>query len=126
MKLSLKLNISAFTLGLTSMIGQIIIIRELVVGFYGNELSLGIILACWLFWVGFGSLVLGRFVDSIPFKERLLSHLQLALSIIIPLNIFFIRLIKSILKIQAGKIIGLAQIISASFVSLSIVFILFC
>ena len=124
MKLSLKLNISAFTLGLTSMIGQIIIIRELVVVFYGNELSLGIILACWLFWVGFGSLALGRFVDSIPFKERLLSHLQLALSIIIPLNIFFIRLIKSILKIQAGKIIGLAQIISASFVSLSIVCIL--
>ena len=124
MKLSLKLNISAFTLGLTSMIGQIIIIRELVVVFYGNELSLGIILACWLFWVGFGSLALGRFVDSIPFKERLLSNLQLALSIIIPLNIFFIRLIKSILKIQAGKIIGLAQIISASFVSLSIVCIL--
>ena len=51
MKTSLKLNISAFILGLTSMIGQIIIIRELVVAFYGNELSLGIILACWLFWV---------------------------------------------------------------------------
>ncbi|OIO33805.1 MAG: hypothetical protein AUJ70_02535 [Candidatus Omnitrophica bacterium CG1_02_40_15] len=121
MKISLKLNISAFILGLTSMIGQIIIIRELIVVFYGNELSLGIILASWLFWVAFGSLVLGRLVDFIPFKEKLLSYLQLALSILIPLNIFFIRLIKSILKIPAGKIIGLTQMLGSSFVSLSLV-----
>nr|MBU1328951.1 fused MFS/spermidine synthase [Candidatus Omnitrophota bacterium] len=121
MKINLKLNISAFILGLTSMIGQIIIIRELIVVFYGNELSLGIILASWLFWVAFGSLVLGRLVDFIPFKEKLLSYLQLALSILIPLNIFFIRLIKSILKIPAGKIIGLTQMLGSSFVSLSLV-----
>ena len=121
MKTSLKLNISAFILGLTSMIGQIIIIRELVVAFYGNELSLGIILACWLFWVAFGSIVLGRFIDFIPFKEKLLSYIQLAISILIPLDIFFIRLIKSVLKIQAGKIMGFTEILSSSFVSLSIV-----
>lgn len=121
MKLSLKLNASAFILGLTSMIGQIIIIRELVVAFYGNELSLGIILASWLFWAAFGSLVLGRLTDFISSKEKLLSRIQLALSILIPLDIFFIRVIKSILKIQAGKIIGLGQMIGVSFVSLSVV-----
>jgi len=120
MKLPLKLNISAFTLGLTSMIGQIIIMRELIVVFYGNELSLGIILACWLFWVGFGSLALGRLIDFIPSKEKLLSYLLLSISILIPLNIFFIRLIKSILKIQSGQIIGFAQMFSASFITLSI------
>jgi spermidine synthase len=121
MKLSLKLNTSAFILGLTSMIGQIIIIRELVVAFYGNELSLGIILASWLFWAGFGSLALGRFADLISSKEKLLSRIQLALSILIPLDIFFIRVIKSILNIPAGKIIGLAQMMSVSFISLSVV-----
>ncbi len=121
MKLSLKLNASAFILGLTSMIGQIIIIRELVTAFYGNELSLGIILACWLFWVAFGSLALGRLADFVSSKEKLLSRVQLALSILIPLNIFFIRVIKSILNIPPGKIIGLAQMIGVSFVSLSAV-----
>ncbi len=120
MKTNLKLNISAFMLGLTSMIGQIIIIRELIVVFYGNELSLGIILACWLFWVAFGSLVLGRFVDFIHSKEKLLSYIQLAISIILPLNILFIRVIKLILKIPAGKIIGFTQVFSSSFISLSI------
>ena len=125
MKTTLKLNISAFTLGLTSMIGQIIIIRELIIVFYGNELSLGIILASWLFWAGFGSLVLGRIVDFIPSKEKLLSYLQLTISILIPVNIFFIRLIKSILKIQPGEIIGFTQMFSTSFVSLSIICALF-
>ena len=120
MKLSLKLNASAFILGLTSMIGQIIIIRELIVVFYGNELSLGIILASWLFWVAFGSLVLGRFLDLVQSKEKLLSYLLLAISILVPLNIFFIRLIKSILKIQSGQIIGFTQMFGPSFVSLSV------
>jgi len=121
MKTSLKLTISAFTLGLTSMIGQIIIIRELLVVFYGNELSLGIILACWLFWVAFGSLALGRLADFITSKEKFLSYIQLAISIIVPFNIFLIRLIKPVLKIQAGKIIGLTQMLGVSFASLSIV-----
>ncbi|PIP67496.1 MAG: hypothetical protein COW92_06175 [Candidatus Omnitrophica bacterium CG22_combo_CG10-13_8_21_14_all_43_16] len=103
------------------MIGQIIIIRELLVVFYGNELSLGIIFASWLFWVSFGSLVLGRLVDFIPSREKFLSYIQLAISIVLPLNIFFIRFIKSILKIQAGQIIGFTQIISVSFASLSVI-----
>ncbi|MDP2911652.1 MAG: hypothetical protein Q8N76_04920 [Candidatus Omnitrophota bacterium] len=124
MKISLKLNISAFVLGFTSMIGQIIIIRELIVVFYGNELSLGIILACWLFWTGIGSLVFGRLIDLIHSKEKLLSYVQLAISIVIPLNIFLIRIIKPLLKIQAGKLIGFTQMLGASFVSLSVICIL--
>lgn len=134
----IKLNLSAFTLGLTSIIGQIIIIRELIVVFYGNELCLGTILSSWLFWVAFGSFVLGRFVDKLTpsyltlpsgekiiaksgiFKEKLLSYTHLSISILLPLNIFFIRIIKSILKIPAGKIIGFVPMLSASFISLSV------
>jgi spermidine synthase len=50
-----------------------------------------------------------------------LSAVQLALSILIPVNIFFIRIIKSILKIQSGEIIGLGQMMAASFISLSVI-----
>ncbi|MDP6685388.1 MAG: hypothetical protein QGI05_00375, partial [Candidatus Omnitrophota bacterium] len=92
-----KLNLSAFILGLTSMIGQILIIRELVVIFYGNELSLGVILASWLFWTALGSSVLGRFTDKLKYKGKLLSYIQLLTGIALPLNIFLIRNIKSLL-----------------------------
>lgn len=116
-----KLNLSAIILGLTSMIGQIIIIRELIVIFYGNELSLGIILATWLFWVSVGSAILGRFIDRLKAKEKLLSNVQLLTSIVLPLSIFLIRNIKSILNIPAGRIIAFIPMFGASFVSLSII-----
>ncbi|MBU4343560.1 MAG: hypothetical protein KKG21_06085 [Candidatus Omnitrophica bacterium] len=116
-----KLNLSAFILGLTSMIGQIIIIRELIVVFYGNELSLAVILASWLFWTSIGSFLLGRLVDRLKSKEALLSKIQLLTSIALPLNIILIRNIKSILNISTGKIIGVVPILSSSFLSLSII-----
>ncbi len=116
-----KLNLAALILGLTSMVGQIIIIRELVVAFYGSELSLGVILASWLFWVSFGSWALGRFSDRIKSRERLLSHVQLLTAIALPLNIFLIRNIKSILKISTGEVIGFVPMLGSSFLSLSFV-----
>lgn len=116
-----RLNTAAFVLGLTSMIGQIIIIRELMVVFYGNELSLGAILASWLFWTSFGSYALGRLVDKLKSKEKLLSYMQLLISIALPANIFIIRNIKSILNIAPGKIIGFVPMLGSSFLSLSFI-----
>ena len=119
MKNRIKLNISAFILGFTSMVGQIIIIRELIVVFYGNELALGVILASWLFWVSFGSGFLGRLVDRLKNKEKLLSNIQIFTAVFLPLNILLIRNIKSILKIAGGEIIGFVPMLGSSFLSLS-------
>ncbi|MDH5174636.1 MAG: hypothetical protein OEW43_05190, partial [Elusimicrobiota bacterium] len=47
-------------IGFTSLAAQIVLMRELMVVFYGNELSLGITLAGWLFWVAVGSWGIGR------------------------------------------------------------------
>jgi spermidine synthase len=100
------------------MIGQIIILREFIVVFYGNELSLGVILATWLFWVAFGSAVLGRITDRLGSKQKLLSYSQILLSFILPLNILLIRNIKSFMGISPGEIVGLAPIFMSSFLSL--------
>jgi len=121
MKSKVKLNLGAIILGLTSIIGQIIILRELIVVFYGNELSLGVILASWLFWVSAGSGLGARLVDRSRSKERLLSNIQLATALALPLNIFLIRNIKSILKISTGEIIGFVPMFGSSFLSLSFI-----
>ena len=47
-------------IGFTAILAQIVLMRELMVVFYGNEISLGIILANWLLWTALGSGVLGR------------------------------------------------------------------
>ena len=36
--------------GFTAVIAQIVLMRELIVVFYGNEISLGLMLASWLLW----------------------------------------------------------------------------
>jgi pheromone shutdown protein TraB len=47
---------AALTLiGFSAVIGQIVLMRELIVVFNGNEISLGILLATWLFWTAAGS-----------------------------------------------------------------------
>ncbi len=42
-------------LGAVSQIAQVLFLRELLMVFHGNELSIGIVLAAWLAWVGVGS-----------------------------------------------------------------------
>jgi len=51
---------AALTLiGFSAVIGQIVVMRELIVVFNGNEISLGIMLATWLFWTAAGSSLSG-------------------------------------------------------------------
>ena len=47
-------NIYLFYLGFLSTVTQILLLKELLISFYGNELSIGIILSVWLFWVAAG------------------------------------------------------------------------
>ena len=47
-------------IGFCGLIAQVVVLREMVVTFYGNELSIGVMLGAWLLWTGLGSLGLGR------------------------------------------------------------------
>jgi spermidine synthase len=42
-------------LGVLSQVAQVALLRELLMVFHGNELSIGIIFSAWLAWVGIGS-----------------------------------------------------------------------
>ena len=41
--------------GFSAVVGQIVLMRELIQVFNGNEISLGILLATWLLWTAVGS-----------------------------------------------------------------------
>ena len=47
-------------IGFTAAIAQIVLMRELMVVFCGNEISLGLMLGSWLFWTAAGSAIAGR------------------------------------------------------------------
>ncbi len=63
-KEKIVLFIVLLALGLFSLIAQVILIRELILSFYGNELWLGLTLAFWLVSTGIGSFWLSKIFKS--------------------------------------------------------------
>ena len=58
--MALCLKTSLLIMGVSGIIAQIILLRELLISFHGNELTLGIILANWLILEAFGSFFIGK------------------------------------------------------------------
>jgi spermidine synthase len=94
-------------IGFSAMMSQIILLRELIIVFLGNELTLGIILGIWLLGTAIGSGIEGRFVTNI--KNPILSFIiiQLILTVLLPTIIITIR----VSYISQGEMISLLRII---------------
>ncbi|MBU1894228.1 MAG: hypothetical protein KJ983_00240 [Candidatus Omnitrophica bacterium] len=119
MNLRRAITWSMILTGAAAMASQIIFLREFLIVFYGNEISIGIILACWLLWGAFGSWFFGRFSDEIKEKAHVFSSCQIALAFILPLTLIIIRLVKPVMGIATGEIIGYLPMFTAVFVVLS-------
>lgn len=101
--------------GLSGIIAQILILRELLVSFYGNELTLGIILANWVILEAAGVFIVGKLIERIKNKINVLLILEIIFSLTLPLTIYLSRVFKDILGIPFGEAIGLPLIFSVSF-----------
>ncbi|MEK7397407.1 MAG: hypothetical protein AAB116_10780, partial [Candidatus Poribacteria bacterium] len=106
-------------IGFTATAGQIVLVREFIVVFYGNELCLGVILANWLLWGAVGSWFLGRFADKLKRKIGTLAICEILLAILLPALIFVIRSARILLKAQPGELIGFIPMVAFSFVILA-------
>ena len=84
-------------MGFTSLVVQTLLIREFLISFYGNELTIGLILANWIILEALGSILASRF--SLKSKRPALVYalLQTGIALYLPLSIFFIRDIKNII-----------------------------
>lgn len=118
------INFSVFLIGFTAIASQIVLIRELLTVFCGNELSIGFILAVWLIGGAVGSYLLGRYSDKVSGKIALFSLCQSALAVLLPFLAVAIRLIKVNLGINPGEIMPPFFIFLSSFVVLAPVCIL--
>jgi len=112
------LFITIFVVGLSGIIVQVLLLRELLVSFYGNELTLGIILANWLLAEALGVLLIGKLVDRIKNKVGLFISLECAFLLVLPIAIFLSRVFKNLLGIPFAEAIGLSSVF---FVSLLII-----
>jgi spermidine synthase len=114
-----RVKAALILIGFTATIAQIVLLRELMVVFYGNEVSIGLILASWLFWTALGSRLAGRLTRN-PYGT--MASLETLLALVLPATILAARDIKTLLQTVPGEILGPGVILVASLGIL----ILFC
>jgi len=106
-------------IGLTAVIAQIVLMRELMVVFCGNEMSLGLMLASWLLWTAIGSSGLGHWASRTLQPRRLVASLEVLVAFAFPLAIFLARASKGAFQSVPGEILGPGPMILTSLVVLS-------
>jgi spermidine synthase len=104
-------------LGASGIIGQLLLLRELLITFLSNELSIGIILANWLLIEAAGSYI-GRFIERTEKKLLFFVVVTLVFSLCLPLAIYFARTWIAVTGAIPGEGMGLHQIFLASFLIL--------
>ncbi|MBN1621714.1 MAG: fused MFS/spermidine synthase [Endomicrobiales bacterium] len=112
-------NLIFFFAGFISVIIQTLFLREMLVIFCGNELSIGVILSNWLIGVASGSFIAG----SSFFSKRIKPRTGLIITfLLIAANVFFsfilIRNLRYVLRLFPGEGISLGDTIWSSFVVL--------
>jgi spermidine synthase len=117
MKISF-LKISLLIMGLSGIVAQIILLRELLISFFGNELTIGVILANWLILEAIGSFAIGKSVEKTEKKIEIYVLLQLIFSIAFPFAIYLSRVFKNFILTTPGEGLGFAPIFYWSFLIL--------
>lgn len=108
--------------GLAATVGQVLILRELLVLFLGNELSAGLVFFSWLLWTAAGSAAgasLSRrgFIGPAKLAESLM-----VLSVALPLTIVWIRASRLLWSIPTGELLSPGVMAAIAFSATS----LFC
>jgi spermidine synthase len=107
-------------MGLGFTVTQGLLIRELLVAFFGNELSIGLILGNWLILEAIGSGLLGRLADrwkwmpSIRGSTSAFAALQVAFALFLPLCLYAAYASRRIVGAIPGEGVGLVSISYAS------------
>ncbi|MGB9604523.1 MAG: fused MFS/spermidine synthase [Bryobacteraceae bacterium] len=106
-------------IGFSAVNAQIVLMRELMVVFQGNELSLGLILAGWLVWTAAGSGLLGKLGAGATRPERLVATLEAAVAFAFPLSIAAVRGTRQVLQPVTGEMLGPGRMLLAGTVLLA-------
>ncbi len=104
--------------GAGGMVAQLVLLRELLVTFYGNELTIGIILANWVILEAVGAFFLGRAVERTRNKVEVFVLLQLIFSASFLVAIYLTRTLKDLLGVPPGVGLGFLPIMYSSFLLL--------
>ncbi len=117
-------SVAILVKGFSGLVAQILLLRELLIVFSGNELSIGIILANWLILGAFGSYVLGRRAERSKYNLEAFTVITILFSLSLLIAIYLTRILKGVMGISIGESIGFLPMLFSSFLVLSAVSVL--
>ncbi len=110
-----KFIFSLLVIGVSGIIAQVLLLREFLVGFAGNELSLGIILANWLILESFGALFIGRRIEKIQKRLEVFLGTIIVFALALPAALYFIYNLGYLTGGLPGEGVGIITILWSSF-----------
>ena len=110
--------------GFSALVAQILLLRELLIVFSGNELSIGIILANWLILGALGSHVLGGRAEKSKHTLEAFAVLTVLFSFALLASVYLTRILKGVMGVSIGESVGLLPTFFSSFLVLSAVCVL--
>lgn len=113
-----RFSIAVLTMGFSGLVAEILLLRELLIVYSGNELCIGIILANWLILEAFGCFFLGKKVEKSKRKLETFTIITILFSLSLPIAIFLTRILKGMIGISLGETIGLLPMFISSFLIL--------
>jgi spermidine synthase len=106
--------------GFTAVVGQIVLMRELIQVFNGNEIALGILLATWLLWTAAGSGLSGAVGLGRSRPRLAVASLECLLAAALPATIWALRGAKAFFQTVPGELVGPMPMLLTSLVCLSV------
>ncbi|MBM4145840.1 MAG: hypothetical protein FJ240_06150 [Nitrospira sp.] len=118
------LRFALLVMGFTATASQMLIIRELLVTFHGNELFIGIIFGNWLVLEAAGSYFARKRSDYTKRHISWFAILQMAIGFSSLLSILFIRSFRYLFDIPTGQVLGIHYVAIVSLIALSAISLL--
>lgn len=118
LSLSHRLYLALLALGAYAQIAQALLVRESLVVFYGNEISLGAFFGSWLLWIAVGSAGVTLYRERAWVRDPLpaVRLLVLMMPFLLALQITLVRVIRPFLDVSSGEFVPLGQLLLATLV----------
>lgn len=105
--------------GISGIIAQVVLLREMLVVFAGNELSIGLILSSWMLLEGLGAFLSGRIIEKSSRKITLFCIIILIFSLFLPISLYITRIIREVFGSIPSESFGLDKIFYSSLIILA-------
>ncbi len=100
--------------GFNGMVIQLLLLREMLVVFHGNDLAIGIIFSNWLVCEALGAYFVGRRIELTKRVKEWFITLSVLFAILTPATIYLVRIVRDLISVMPGVGIGVLPIFYSS------------